>query len=111
MDTSLNIPAPSTLLAAPASVLDRYVTSKVAPIDASDSAATRSSEKPFVAQVVTERLSGTEFPENPGEIAPQGRTLRPYNVPMLPYSAKPATAVTTGNPESKEIDQTTKPGS
>jgi hypothetical protein len=32
-------------------------------------------------------------------------------VPMLPYSAKPATAVTTGNPESKEIDQTTKPGS
>lgn len=111
MDTSLHLPAPSTLLAAPAPVLDRSppVITKVAPIDARDSATTRPSKKPFVAQVVGARLSGTEFPENPGEIAPQNRTLRPYDVPMLPYAAKNDAPVSMTDPATKNSEPATKP--
>ncbi|MDB4254558.1 hypothetical protein N9876_00245 [bacterium] len=96
MDTSLNLPATQAIPSAPSPVLDRSVTTKLAPIDAQDSAATRPTEKPFVAQVVNARLSGVDFPQNPSEITPQDRTLRPYDVPMLPYSAKPPTPEATG---------------
>lgn len=109
MDTSLHLPAPSTLLAAPGPVLDRSVITKVAPIDARDSATTRPSEKPFVAQVVSARLSGTEFPENPGEIAPQDRALRPYDVPMLPYAAKNDAPTSMTDPATKDSEPATKP--
>ncbi len=92
MDTALNLPATATPVTTPTPVTDRSVTTKVAPVDASDTAATRPSEKPFVAQVVNARLSGVDFPQNPSEIAPQDRTLRPYDVPMLPYAAEPLAA-------------------
>ena len=49
-----------------------------------DQSATLPPEQPFVAQIVNARLSGEAFPEQPGEIAPPERTLRPYDVPMLP---------------------------
>jgi hypothetical protein len=62
---------------------------KVPVVKGVDASATLPAEKPFVAQVVTARLSGTAFPENPGEIAPDERTLRPYNMPMLPGEKDP----------------------
>ena len=84
MDTALNLPNTATVAASPTPVVERAVTTKVTPIDAADKATTRPDEKPFVAQVVSARLSGAEFPENPSEITPEDRTLRPYDVPMLP---------------------------
>ncbi len=86
MDTTLNLPLTASTVSAPASVLDRSIIKKVTPIDAGDKAITRPAEKPFVAQVVKARLSGTVFPENPTEIMPADRTLRPYGMPMLPHN-------------------------
>ena len=57
---------------------------KVPAVKALGGGATLPSDKAFVAQVVTARLSGTAFPENPDNIAPSERTLRPYGTPMLP---------------------------
>jgi hypothetical protein len=88
MDIPPNLPPTTSLTAAPTTGLDRSVTKKVTPIDASNKSLARPAERPFVAQVVTARLSGTEFPQNPSEIAPPDRTLRPYDVPMLPYVAQ-----------------------
>jgi hypothetical protein len=85
MDTSLSLPAPAATLTATSPVLPRAVTTKVQAVETADNSATLPAEKPFVAQIVTARLSGSEFPENPAEIAPPERTLRPYDVPMLPY--------------------------
>ena len=86
MDTALNL-SPSAVLATTAgTVIDRAITRKVTPIDTNDRETTRPAEKPFVAQVVNARLSGADYPENPSEIAPPERTLRPYDVPMLPSS-------------------------
>jgi hypothetical protein len=85
MDTSLNLPAPAAVANATTPSLPRAITTKVQAIEVTDNAATLPANKPFVAQVVTARLSGSEFPENPAEIAPADRTLRPYDVPMLPY--------------------------
>ncbi|PJI92389.1 hypothetical protein BC777_1238 [Yoonia maricola] len=85
MDTSLTLPQPAAVASTAAPTLPRAVTTKVQAIDSADNSATLPSNKPFVAQVVTARLSGSEFPENPSEIAPPERTLRPYDVPMLPY--------------------------
>lgn len=84
MDTSLNLSNPTTVAATPAPVTEQAITRKVTPVDARNTATTRPAEKPFVAQVVSARLSGTDFPQNPSEIAPADRTLRPYDVPMLP---------------------------
>jgi hypothetical protein len=96
-------------MAAPAPVLDRSVLTKVAPINARDNATTRPSEKPFVAQIVSARLSGTEFPENPGEIAPHDRTLRPYNVPMLPFAANDDGPASKSDLAPNESEPATKP--
>ncbi len=62
---------------------------KVPVVKGLDAPATLPAKKPFVAQIVTARLSGTAFPENPGEIAPEERTLRPYDTPMLPGDKEP----------------------
>jgi hypothetical protein len=62
---------------------------KVPVVKELEGAATLPAERTFIAQVVNARLSGTEFPDNPGEIAPADRTLRPYNTPMLPHAAEP----------------------
>lgn len=60
------------------------VDTQVPKVKAVDSTATLPADKVFVAQVVNARLSGTAFPENPGEIVPPERVLKPYNMPMLP---------------------------
>ena len=107
MDTALNLPN-STAVATPSTpVVDRAITTKVTPIDASDKATTRPSERPFVAQVVSARLSGAAFPANPGEITPPERTLRPYDVPMLP-SREDADAPKSG-PDVTQDDQSGPP--
>ncbi len=108
MDTSLNLPATQAVPSAPSPVLDRSVTTKVAPIDTQDSGATRPTEKPFVAQVVNARLSGVDFPQNPSEITPHDRTLRPYDVPMLPHFAKPVTADAAAQTAPSATDAITK---
>ncbi len=87
MDISLNIPSPAAAATTAATVLPRAITTKVQAVEGGETSATLPSDKPFVAQVVTARLSGTEYPENPTEIAPPDRTLRPYDVPMLPYDS------------------------
>lgn len=108
MDSSLNLPATLAVPSAPSPVFDRSDTTKVASINARDSAITRPTEKPFVAQVVNARLSGVDFPQNPSEIAPQDRTLRPYDVPILPHSAKPETPNTTVQAASRGTSAITK---
>ena len=84
MDTTLTF-APKTVAAVPY-VAEREPPrdNKVPVVKGFEGAATLPANKPFVAQVVTARLSGTEFPEQPGEIVPSERTLRPYGTPMLP---------------------------
>ena len=84
METTLNIPAPAAAQTNAAPVLPRAITTKVQAVEGAEGSATLPANKPFVAQVVTARLSGAAFPENPGEIVPPERTLRPYDVPMLP---------------------------
>lgn len=85
MEISLNLAPSANASATTAPLLERATTTKVSAIEAADTAATLPANKPFVAQVVAARLSGAEYPENPTEIAPPDRTLRPYDVPMLPY--------------------------
>lgn len=87
MDTSLNLPATPAAVTAAAPALPRAVTTKVQALEGTDGSATLPADKPFVAQVVAARLSGSEFPETPSEIVPPERTLRPYDVPMLPYDS------------------------
>jgi len=85
MDTSLSLPAPAAAVQNPTAIVPRAITTKVQAVKSADRSATLPADKPFVAQVVTARLSGAPYPENPAEIAPPERTLRPYDVPMLPY--------------------------
>ncbi len=88
MDTTLTF-APKTVAAIPyMAEREPPRDNKVPVVKGFEGAATLPANKPFVAQVVTARLSGTEFPENPGEITPSDRTLRPYGTPMLPYENK-----------------------
>ncbi|MEO0929756.1 MAG: hypothetical protein AAFY14_03770 [Pseudomonadota bacterium] len=84
MDTTLTF-APKTVAAIPY-VAEREPPrdNKVPVVKGFEGAATLPANKPFVAQVVSARLSGAEFPAQPGEIAPSDRTLRPYGTPMLP---------------------------
>ena len=77
MDTSLSLPPPAAAAIAAEPAVNRAITTKVQAVESSDNSATLPSNKPLVAQVVTARLSGAEFPENPTEIAPPERTLRP----------------------------------
>lgn len=87
MDTTLTLSPPAAAATNAAPAVPRAITTKVQAIDSAENSATLPSNKPFVAQVVTARLSGSEYPENPSEIAPPERTLRPYDVPMLPYDS------------------------
>ncbi len=87
MDTSLTLSSPAVNTAATPPP-PRAMTTKVQALEGGDTSATLPANKPFVAQLVTARLSGTDFPDNPSEIAPPDRTLRPYDVPMLPYDGE-----------------------
>lgn len=84
METTLNIP-PATGPVQVTPSIPRTMTTKVHAVETSDAAATLPSNKPFVAQIVSAQLSGTEPAQSPSEIAPPEYTLRPYDVPMLPY--------------------------
>lgn len=85
METTLNLPSSTAAVTAMSQVMPRAITTVVLQVEGTDQSATLPSNKPFVAQVVNARLSGAEYPENPAEIVPPDRTLRPYDVPMLPY--------------------------
>ena len=91
METTLAIP-PKGITAIPHLAEQVHRNDRLVPtVKSVDSAATLPADRVFVAQVVTARLSGTEFPENPAEIAPPERTLKPYDVPMLPYVKEEST--------------------
>lgn len=86
------------------------VDTQVPKVKAVDSAATLPADKIFVAQVVNARLSGTAFPENPSEIAPPERVLKPYNMPMLPAEKEEPPAETAKAEEpvtikAKEVEE------
>lgn len=101
MDTSLTLSATPAIAASETTpILPRAVTTRVQAVDGAERGATLPDSKPFVAQVVTARLSGSDFPENPAEIAPPERTLRPYDVPMLPYDSGDAAAETVKDAEA-----------
>ena len=85
MDTALNLTASLPPIQTPTPVVERAVTIKVAKLEKSDAQATLPSDKPFIAQAVAARLEGGEYTDPPSEIAPPERTLRPYDVPMLPF--------------------------
>lgn len=88
MDTSVTF-APKAIAAAPYTpTREAFRETKVPVVQKLDGAATLPADKPFVAQVVSARLSGTEFPEQPGEITPEERKLRPYGTPMLPSNGE-----------------------
>lgn len=88
MDTTLNTLMPAATIPQSSPVLERAKTTKVQAVDPDTGPAMLPDSKPFVAQVVAARLSGTDFPETLNEIAPPERTLRPYGVPMLPSDPK-----------------------
>lgn len=110
MDTTLAF-TPKPVAATP------YVTEREPPRDRKvpvvkdlDGAATLPSAKSFVAQVVNARLSGTEFPESPGKIAPAERTLRPYSTPMLPHQMdQSGSNLVTGGNVAAETTQSEAP--
>lgn len=116
METTLTI-APKGIPAIPymAEQVQRIDT-QVPTVKSVESTPTLPADKVFVAQVVNARLSGIAFPENPAEIAPPERTLKPYDVPMLPYvkeeanstvaaaksDASSATNAAQGNPLNRQ---------
>lgn len=110
MEIPLSSPSTAASTVAAAPIVPRAVTTKVHAVEPTDKGATLPDNKPFVAQVVTARLSGSEYPENPAEIAPPDRTLRPYDVPMLPYENGEAVQDTQApdtQTEPDDRDQTT----
>ncbi|WP_342076162.1 hypothetical protein [Yoonia sp. SS1-5] len=111
MDPTLALP-PKAAIAAPLTPApQRYVDTTVPAVKALDGAATLPAERPFVAQVVNARLSGGNFPETASEIAPPDRTLRPYNVPMLPFEREepvPEASDTETDPAATDDAVTTR---
>ena len=101
METALNLNSAAPTPVSPAPVVDRAITTKVAKMDNADGAATLPFDKPFVAQAVAARLEGGDYPDPPSEIAPPERTLRPYDVPMLPFDDAEETAVQDLDPSEK----------
>ncbi|WP_019955677.1 hypothetical protein [Yoonia vestfoldensis] len=84
MDTSLQM-TPTSPAAVPYAAQPRQVPDTVVPpVRSAQAPATLPPERPFVAQAVAARLQDGGFAEDPGEILPDDRVLRPYGVPMLP---------------------------
>ncbi|SFS04732.1 hypothetical protein [Yoonia litorea] len=105
MDTSLNLNQPTMAVASvPSPTQERANTTKVSRIERADGGSATPPDRPFVAQVVNARLDGAVFPENPSKIAPPERTLRPYDVPMLPFDRDQEDQMTAGSgPASQEV--------
>ncbi|PUB18882.1 hypothetical protein [Yoonia sediminilitoris] len=110
MDTTLALPPSAAASAIPYALEQRqaYADDRVPPPKALDGISVIPSDKAFVAQVVNARLSGTAFPENPGEIAPPERTLKPYNVPMLPFEKEEPALEATEEDDSTVTDVANK---
>ena len=87
MDHTFSIAPKAVAVSAHTAPVPRHVDTKVPVVTANDRAAVLPPDKPFIAQIVNARLSGTAFPETEAEILPQERKLRPYGVPMLPYDS------------------------
>ncbi|MEO1641224.1 MAG: hypothetical protein AAFU41_18470 [Pseudomonadota bacterium] len=104
MDVSQNLALPAAANVQTGPVVERAVTTKVQAVETSDSASTLPSDKPFVAQVVNARLSGADYPDNPAEIAPPERTLRPYDVPMLPAEQDEDDVMAKPLPEAAAVE-------
>lgn len=102
MEVSLNI-SPTVSLTQAAPPLPRAVTTKVQAIEPGEEPATLPSNKPFVGQVVSAQLSEAEPVEMRTETTTTERTLRPYDVPMLPSEAQ-ADQATTENQETEVTD-------
>ena len=100
MDTSLTF-APKAAAATPYMAKKETVRDTKVPVaPKSDDAATLPANKPFLAQGGKARPSGTEFPEQPSEITPTDRTLRPYDTPMLPSNGDTAETQDTAPQDS-----------
>ena len=83
MDPSLHL-TPTAPAAMPYTAQQRQLPDTlVAPVRSAQGSATLPPERPFVAQAVAARLDSS-FAEDPAEILPDDRILRPYGVPMLP---------------------------
>jgi hypothetical protein len=85
MEIASNLNAVLSPAQTTAPVLERAVTTKVVKLESTDRQATLPSDRPYIAQAVAARLEGGDYPDPPSEIAPPERTLRPYDVPMLPF--------------------------
>lgn len=84
MDSSLHM-TPTSSAAMPYAAAPRQVPDTVvAPVRSTPSPATLPPDRPFVAQVVAARLLDGGFADDPAEILPDDRVLRPYGMPMLP---------------------------
>jgi hypothetical protein len=100
MDTALNLPLPAAAVSSDVSPIERAITTKVQALEKTDRPATLPPDRPFVAQAVSARLSVDDIPDDPTEIMPAERTLRPYDVPMLPFDATEDTNGDTPPPET-----------
>lgn len=85
MDISLAFPTKPVMVVSRPPDQQPPAETRVVAVKAMSGSTTLPADKAFVAPIVTAKLSGAPFPENPGEIAPSERTLRPYDTPMLPY--------------------------
>ncbi|WP_439155412.1 hypothetical protein [Yoonia sp.] len=95
METTLNIATKPVAAHSHAARQIPQIEKEVTTVDPVPAVATLPADRIFVAQVVTARLSGAAFPENPGEIAPPERRLKPYDVPMLPFDKDTGDAAIT----------------
>ena len=103
MDTSVTF-TPKSVAATPYVInQDKNRDTKVPVVERAEGAATLPANKPFVAQVVSARLSGTEFPDQPAEFLSDDRTLRPYGTPMLPHNSD--VAAESNAPTEPQVDQ------
>jgi hypothetical protein len=100
MDTALNLPLPAAAVSPDVSPIERAITTKVQALEKTDRPATLPPDRPFVAQAVSARLSVDDIPDDPAEIMPAERTLRPYDVPMLPFDAAEGADGDTPQPET-----------
>ena len=108
MDTALNLPLPAVAVSPGVSPIERAITTKVQAVEKQDHPATLPADRPFVAGAVSARLSVDNIPDTPAEILPAERTLRPYDVPMLPFDAAEGADGTAQPGTTTGGDRTTK---
>ncbi|WP_322891314.1 MULTISPECIES: hypothetical protein [unclassified Yoonia] len=101
MDPSLHL-TPTSPAAMPYAAQARQLPdTMVAPVRSAQAPATLPPERPFVAQAVAARLQDGGFAEDPAEILPDDRVLRPYGMPMLPADKPEDDSTALPLPETK----------